>query len=226
MPPSRRRSPSSPLPSPSFSSPEIPASLPGWNPGSSRPLGPPLSPAPGVDAGSPGGGSDEQPGMPPGPSEAAGPTPTSGTEPGVDPVADPPAPRRIADVASATFFTRKVKQAFTLLGFLANRRLTPYSEHAWRPDTEDLADVSEPIGRIIARHSPITGGEANDAADAFDAGFALFAYGIKSSEIAGADKRAARAAAGLSVQATSGGQVTPAPEPPPAPVVSSPVSLL
>lgn len=50
---------------------------------------------------------------------------------------------------------------------------------AWMADEEDVANIAEPLSRIMARHSPVTGSEANDVGDAIAAAVGIANYGLK-----------------------------------------------
>ncbi|MFL6144527.1 MAG: hypothetical protein ACJ72N_22025 [Labedaea sp.] len=49
----------------------------------------------------------------------------------------------------------------------------------WLADDDDVANISAPLARIAARHSPIAGGEANDLADGIEAAVATANYAVK-----------------------------------------------
>ena len=52
-------------------------------------------------------------------------------------------------------------------------------EGLWLADEEDVANIAGPLARIAARHSPVSGTEANDVGDALAAAVGVAGYAMK-----------------------------------------------
>lgn len=65
------------------------------------------------------------------------------------------------------------------LGSLGLNRTVGRGSGAWIATDEEAADIAVPLGRIAARHAPITGEAAGDVADVIEAGFGAAAYGMR-----------------------------------------------
>lgn len=79
--------------------------------------------------------------------------------------------RPIPSPASSEAFEVGIGMALRTGALVANARLAPGSER-WIPNQDEVDAIAGPLGRIAARHAPITGGQSNDVMDAIEASVA------------------------------------------------------
>lgn len=84
-----------------------------------------------------------------------------------------------ASIADAKDFQPLVETAVQLGTLGLNARLAGPESTVWLMNTDELEGVSVPLSRILARHAPIKGGAAGDAADAIAAGVAVTGYVVR-----------------------------------------------
>jgi hypothetical protein len=89
---------------------------------------------------------------------------------------------KLADKETAAAFGAAAGGAFVAVGGVLNARFAAHEDDdVWIPTEQERDQVGQPLGRIMARHAPLPGGEQNatDIADGIAIAIGLVQYALR-----------------------------------------------
>jgi hypothetical protein len=89
-------------------------------------------------------------------------------------------PSQVFTAEAAAFYEGMIGTGLEFAGVMAHHRVDPDNATTlWLMSEGNLVDIAQPLARILARHTPIESGKANDAADAISAGIGAAGYVVE-----------------------------------------------
>jgi hypothetical protein len=89
---------------------------------------------------------------------------------------------KLVDTAAAEAFGKAAGGAFVAVGGVLNAKFGAHEDDdVWIPTEQERDQVGQPLGRIMARHAPLPGGEQNatDIADGIAIAIGLVQYALR-----------------------------------------------